>query len=258
MIFGLLSCLLACLLANAQGKASLVVTMICRDEEVNLRSNLEAWARASIGDAFVFLIDHRTTDASREVISSILTAHNVPYTMKNYTFNGFGDARTQSLAMAWDSYQHMSHVLIADPDWVPVGAFNKEQLDTPADVFRFTVYDRNGMTKRAMDWCLRHRQGLSMAYALHEVLSIGYYTHKPIDWVFREVERSSWHKTAGHAHSMSQGRYAFDLQLLYTDLPLHGHDPHIHYYLGITHHAHMEAIFTHNRTVSAVDLAGRW
>eukprot|EP01039_Chlorochromonas_danica_P007361 gene7361-8143_t len=216
--------------------------MICRDEEVNLRSNLPLWTEAV--DYFVFLLDDRTIDKSRAAIHTILTPRRIPHVIKNYTFTGFGAARTLSLQTAYDNFANASHVLIADPDWRPdLQTLRKEELDLSADAFRFTVFDRNGMTKRSMDWLLRHRAGLAMRYSLHEVLDIGYYQVKIISWVAHEIEQAgSWHATVGHGHSMSQARYEFDLRMLYNDLPLYGHDPHLHYYLGITHHARLEAM----------------
>jgi len=41
---------------------------------------------------------------------------------------------------------------------------------------------------------------------------------------------------------MSVKRYEFDLSLLQKDLVIYGHDPHTHYYLGITHHAWAEGV----------------
>jgi hypothetical protein len=107
-------------------------------------------------------------------------------------------------------------------------------------VFRFNVQDRNGLTTRNMDWLLRQRPGLRMRYALHEVLDIGPYNFTHTGWRFEEVELpGTWHASQGHGHSMSLRRYAFDLDMLALDLPVHGpRDPHINYYLGVTHWAY--------------------
>jgi hypothetical protein len=114
-------------------------------------------------------------------------------------------------------------------------------LDFEHDVFRFLAYDRNGATTRRMDWLLRNRQGLRMRYHLHEVLDIGMYAVKPISWVVHEIEKpGTWHTTVGHGNSMSAKRFLFDLELLYRDVEVYGHDPHTHYYLGVTHHAYVE------------------
>lgn len=135
---------------------------------------------------------------------------------------------------------------IADPDWRPeVPTIWKEDLDFKADAFRFLVYDRNGFTTRRCDWLLRNRKGLAMRYHLHEVLDIGEsYTWKQIEWTLREIEKpGSWHTTVGHGNSMSAKRYVFDLELLYKDVERYGHDPHTHYYLGVTHEAYADKMY---------------
>jgi hypothetical protein len=95
-----------------------------------------------------------------------------------------------------------------------------------------------------MHWLLKHREGLRMRYNLHEVLDIGEYTWKNLNWTIHEVEQSgSWHSTVGHVHSMSLQRFYFDLKLLERDLVEYGHDSHTHYYLGVTHEAIASALF---------------
>ena len=42
---------------------------------------------------------------------------------------------------------------------------------------------------------------------------------------------------------MSAQRYLFDLELLEKDVPRYGHDPHTHYYLGVTHEAYADKLF---------------
>ena len=95
-----------------------------------------------------------------------------------------------------------------------------------------------------------------MKYHLHEVLDLnrtrsisdgvdsgsGAAIYElPLKWRVHEVEQSgSWHTTVGHGHSMSAQRYLFDLSLLEKDLATYGHDPHTHYYLGVTHEAYAE------------------
>ena len=92
-----------------------------------------------------------------------------------------------------------------------------------------------------MDWLLKNREGLKMRYNLHEVLDIGLYSVKHISWIIHEIEKpGTWHTVVGHGNSMSAKRYEFDLQLLYKDLEEFDHDPHPHYYLGITHQAYAE------------------
>ena len=57
--------------ATAAREVQLAMTMMIRDEAVNLRSNLPLWI--SIVDYFVFLVDVRTTDDSKNAIAEILT-----------------------------------------------------------------------------------------------------------------------------------------------------------------------------------------
>lgn len=203
-----------------------------------MKANLPAWL--PIVDYFVFVLDSRTTDDSRNVISDILDQAGKPYVVVPNNFTGFGQARTLGLTAAWQHFSNATHVLITDPDWVPSSlTINLNELDDSADVFRFSINDapRNGeSTRRLMDWLLRHRQGLAMKYHLHEVLNIGPYTIKRVGWEMREVEKKgTWHTTVGHGTSISADRYRFDLQLLAKDLAQYGHDPHVHYYLGTTH-----------------------
>lgn len=217
--------------------------MIIRDEEVNLRQNLPVWS--TIADFFVFLIDNRTRDSSEHTIRSILRAADRPFFIQEYFFEGFGQARTLSLSKAFEHFPQASHVLIADPDWKPdTTTINKHDLDDSADVFRFVVFDRNGFTRRRMDWLLRMRSGLAMRYHVHEVLDIGQYSVKSIPWIIHEIEQAgTWHTTVGHSSSFAAKRFLFDLDLLYKDLTLYGHDPHTHYYLGSTLHAYVESHF---------------
>ena len=231
---------------------SLVITMICRDEEVNFKSNLALWL--PVADYFVFMMDMRTKDRSRETIAEILSG-NAPYEVVSYEFDGFGTARTASLDAAWKHFPQATHVLIADPDWRPdTSTMNKVELDLQHDVFRFMVYDRNGETTRRMDWLLRHREGLRMRYSLHEVLDIGLYSLKYISWVAHEIEKpGTWHTSVGHGNSMSAMRYQFDLTMLEKDLIKYPHDPHVHYYLGLTHQAYAEGLVQSQNSSVAVD-----
>jgi hypothetical protein len=221
---------------------SIVMTMICRDEAVNLKTNLVKWL--PIVDSYVFVIDRRTTDDSVATVERILKQAHKSFKIIYSDFEGFGSSRTLSLTEAWNHFPHVSHVLIADPDWVPdIETMNINDLHDNAEVFRFTVFDRNGSTKRRMDWLLRHKQGLAMRYNLHEVLDIGSYSSvQYLDWVLHEVERpGTWHTTVGHGNSMSSKRLQFDLEMLNKDLLFYGHDPHTHYYLGITNQAIAQA-----------------
>jgi len=218
---------------------SIVATMICRDEAVNFRSNLGLWLQYI--DYFVFTMDYRNSDDSKDVIDSIIN-NSSRYKIYDHNFTDFGSARTTSLQQAWESFPHATHILISDPDWKPdTITIDINQLDFQYDVFRFKIFDRNGATFRQMDWLLRHRQGLRMKYAIHEVLDIGMYSVKTIDWVLHEIEKpGSWHSKVGHGNSMSFNRYLFDLSLLSKERDMYGHDPHTHHYLGITHHAVVE------------------
>ena len=56
---------------NSTTEVSVVITMICRNEAVNFRSNLHLWFPAV--DYFVFMMDSRNSDDSEEVIQSILS-----------------------------------------------------------------------------------------------------------------------------------------------------------------------------------------
>lgn len=211
---------------------SLAVAMIVRDEEVNIRSNLPLWA--TFAECFVFMVDERTGDRTEEAVRDVLSAASRRYYVERYTFEGFGEARSLSLQRTWQQCGAASHVLIADPDWRPrLDSISLAHLNLDSQVFRFVVYDRNGMTNRRMDWLLRHRDGLRMRYALHEVLDIGFYTAVTvIPWLFDEIEKpGTWHTTVGHGNSMTARRLLFDLSLLRRDLQRYGHDPHVHYYL---------------------------
>lgn len=184
-------------------------------------------------------MDYRNSDDSKQVIANIIK-DNSKFTIFDHNFTDFGTARTTSLEQAWQSYPQATHVLISDPDWKPE-TIKKNELDFVHDVFRFKIFDRNGNTYRQMDWLLRHRKGLRMRYAIHEVLDIGMYSLKLINWVLHEIEQpGSWHTKVGHGNSMSFNRYLFDISLLQRERDMHGHDPHTHLYLGITHHAVVE------------------
>ena len=57
-------------------------------------------------------------------------------------------------------------------------------------------------------------------------------------WIAHEIEQpGSWHTAVGHENSFAADRYKFDLNLLEKDLLVYPHDPHTHYYLGITNEA---------------------
>lgn len=125
-------------------QSSLAICMMVRDEAVNLRVNLPLWTL--VADAFVILVDERTVDDSKSVATSILSKSKKSYVLADYKFSGFGQARTLSLSKTWEHFPNATHVLIADPDWKPdVSTIDLNDLDNSADVFRFTVFDRNGI-----------------------------------------------------------------------------------------------------------------
>lgn len=227
---------------HAQQQNSVVMTMIVRDEEVNIRSNLPLWV--PLIKYFVFMVDKRTSDGTVKAIEEILKGKR-EFHIEMYNFDGFGPARSASLKTAWNKFSQATHVWITDPDWKPdVDTIDLTALDLSHDAFRFLIYDRNGQTTRRCDWLLLHRAGLKMRYHLHEVLDIGEtYTWKVIGWVTREIEqRGSWHTSVGHTSSHASKRYIFDLNYLEKDLDVYGWDAHTHYYLGVTHHAYIEAL----------------
>lgn len=237
------------------GQQSIVMTMIVRDEAVNLASNLALWT--PFISYFIFMVDDRTTDGSVEAIGNILSGKR-NFRCIPYHFDGFGPARTLSLSNAWDYYPNATHVWIADPDWKPdTTTIAVNELSMQADAFRFKIFDRNGFTTRQCDWLLRHRAGLEMKYNLHEVLAIGEaYSVQQTKWVVHEIEKpGSWHSSVGHGNSFSASRYLFDLDLLYKDLTIFGHDPHTHYYLGVTHEGYATAVLKAN---TSFDGTLRW
>ena len=131
---------------TSKSTASIVLTMILRDEEVNLRSNLPLWN--GLIDYYVFLIDDRTVDHSEDTIRRILRSDET-YVIAPFCFEGFGQARTEALQLAWEHFPAASHVLIADPDWRPdVATISKDDLHQSAETYEFTIFDRNGYTER--------------------------------------------------------------------------------------------------------------
>ena len=80
-------------------------------------------------------------------------------------FDGFGQARSHSLANAWKFYgNETTHVLIGDPDWKPhVSTFKLAELDIHSDpnvvLYRYKALDGAGTFSRQMDWMVRHMPG---------------------------------------------------------------------------------------------------
>ncbi len=241
---------------NGINEPSIVLTMISRDEAVNFKSNLALWL--PIVDYFTILVDNRTVDDSHAAINQILEGRAKGYKIIDYVFDGFGPSRTLSLQEAWKHFPQATHVIIGDPDWKPdTVTMSKSALDFQHTVFRFTVYDRSGITYRQMDWMLLHREGLKMRYNLHEVLDIGVesYFVKSIPWVAHEIEqKGSWHTTVGHNNSFSLKRLMFDVSLLEKDLVEYGHDPHTHNYLGITYHGIIEELYKQSNKVITTEI----
>lgn len=129
--------------SEAQSSISLAISMEIRDEAVNLMSNLKLWT--NVCSYFVILVDERTVDNSFSIAQKILAESSRQFFLSNYTFTGFGEARTLGLNYTWAKFPNATHVLIADPDWRPdLASINILELDNSADVFRFTVFDRNG------------------------------------------------------------------------------------------------------------------
>lgn len=260
-LFYLASLLLACRAQrpvfealNSVSDVSVVVTMICRNEAVNFRSNLRLWF--PVVDYFTFIMDSRNSDDSEQVIDSILKEGNKQYIIEKHEFVGFGKARTTSLDAAWRHFPKASHVIIADPDWRPrADTLDKAQLIAAnSEVFRFTVYDRNKITTRRIDWMLRHRQGLKMRYHLHEVLDIGYYSWTDTAWEIDEIEQEgTWHNEEGHVTSFAAKRYKFDLDMLKKDQDMYQNDSHVDYYLGVTHNSYAEKLLESRKAGNAID-----
>ena len=80
-------------LSYSDAKTSIVMTMICRDEEVNLRANLAQWF--PVIDYFIFLIDSRNTDHTWYFIKRTFQGSKAnSFKALSYDFEGFGHART--------------------------------------------------------------------------------------------------------------------------------------------------------------------
>ncbi len=80
-------------LSYSDAKTSIVMTMICRDEEVNLRANLAQWF--PVIDYFIFLVDSRNTDHTWYFIKRTFQGSKEnSFKALSYDFEGFGHART--------------------------------------------------------------------------------------------------------------------------------------------------------------------
>ena len=129
--------------------ASLLLALMVRDEEANLRANLPYFG--SLADAVVCGIDDRSSDNSALAIAESLP--KVARWVFYFRFDGFGRGRSLVFREAWRKFPHVSHVLCLDPDWVPdLNVSLKIQLDFKYQTFLFKVVDRNGLTSRTMNW----------------------------------------------------------------------------------------------------------
>ena len=213
--------------------------MMVRDERHNLLHNLPLYQDGNDGsgdffDAYVIAVDTRTTDDTLAVLQQVIPSH-IPKHIFNYTFDGFGPARTLVFDEAYKHFPDITHVLVADPDWRPNPAhLNKNDLDFTHDSYQFKIWDRNGLTTRYCNWLMRHQPNLRYDYYVHEFLRfpnatlpngdvmIGgphFKTQKIIPWEVAEAESdSSWHQTVGHGAkkgaSATYKRFLFDIALL--------------------------------------------
>jgi hypothetical protein len=223
-----------------------------RDEAHNLRHNLPLWGPGFF-DAYVIAVDSRTVDDTRSVLDEILPAH-VPRHIFDYTFDGFGPARTLVFSKAWEHFPDISHVLVADPDWRPnANLINKADLDFFHDSYQIKIWDRNGLTTRYCNWLMRHQPGLRYDYYVHELLRFPdggpvFETQKITAWEVAEAESDhSWHQTVGHGAkkgaSRTYKRFLFDIALLEREQASEQYrdSPHTLYYLGAAHCALVES-----------------
>lgn len=227
-------------------KPSIVLAYICRNEAVNFKANLEDWTK--IVSRFIFSMDSRNTDDSVDVIEKILNKHkHVKYQIVVNNFEGFGQARSHSLANAWKFYgNETTHVLVGDPDWKPhLKTFKISELDISDPniiLYRFQALDGAGTFSRQMDWLIRHMPGIYMKYSVHELLEIEHmpdlksHNVRAISFVVQEVKKEgTWHTQEGHGHANSYKRKLFDLSLLAKDYKIYGDtNSRIHYYLGMS------------------------
>ncbi len=103
-----------------------------RDESFNIRANLPLWG-SSFFDAYVIAVDERTVDDTWKALDDAIPA-GVPRLIFNYTFDGFGPARTLVFEKAWERFPNITHVLVGDPDWKPnMKTINKADLANAND-----------------------------------------------------------------------------------------------------------------------------
>ncbi|GMI50413.1 hypothetical protein TeGR_g12814, partial [Tetraparma gracilis] len=230
LIFLVLPPLLTCVNVTPfppDGKPTVALLLMVRDESHNLRTNLPLWnapdSAAPFFDAFVIAVDDRTIDDTREAIGEITAG--TPTHMFDYTFEGFGPARTLVFEETWKKFPHITHLLVGDPDWKPnLSLINKSDLDEEHHTYQFKIWDRNGVTTRNCNWLMRNREGLHYDYYVHEFLRFpdgGPFVEdqKNLAWEVAEAESdSSWHQTVGHGDkkgaSRTFKRFLFDISLL--------------------------------------------
>ena len=242
----------------AAGAPTLLLALMVRDEEANLRANLPAFS--GLADFVVCGIDDRSRDGSARAVAEALP--DVPRWVFYFRFDGFGRGRTGVFREAWRKFPEASHVLVLDPDWeLDAPRASRAHLNADERTFLFKVWDRNGMTSRTMNWLVKHEANLTFEHQLHEQLvqpnaGPGPQRAHVLPWEFAEREvrgRDTWHSAAtAHGHSQSYERYLFDLELLDMDLAdLGPDDPHTLFYLGVTHLSALDAMLgigEHERT----------
>ena len=97
----------------AAGAPTLLLALMVRDEEANLRANLPAFS--GLADFVVCGIDDRSRDGSARAVAEALP--DVPRWVFYFRFDGFGRGRTGVFREAWRKFPEASHVLVLDPDW---------------------------------------------------------------------------------------------------------------------------------------------
>ena len=111
--------------------------------------------------------------------------------------------------------------------WLAARCFDNKGRRRRSGLRCFQILNRIGYTTHHCDWPPRQRKGLA-SYDIGE-------NHNA-----KLISSGTWHSKVGRGHSASSERYLFDLSLLARVwiLEEYGHDPHTHYYLGLTHEAY--------------------
>ena len=151
----------------AAGAPTLLLALMVRDEEANLRANLPAFS--GLADFVVCGIDDRSRDGSARAVAEALP--DGPRWVFYFRFDGFGRGRTGVFREAWRKFPEASHVLVLDPDWeLDAPRASRAHLNADERTFLFKVWDRNGMTSRTMNWLVKHEANLTFEHQLHEQL----------------------------------------------------------------------------------------